>query len=269
MFYNAKNGAVTVGNTQMSYISFGKGEKTLIMLPGLGDGLKTVKGTALPFAFMYRKLAKRYTVYCFSRKDEIEHDCTIKSFADDTVIAMENLGIKSACILGVSMGGMIAQYIAAFYPERVEKLILAVTTAASEQTVQSSIDKWLEMVEKGDHASLMKDNVESIYTEEYIKKKHYKMMYPFLGLIGKPKSYNRFIYQANACKNHDATEILHMINAKTLIIGGGLDKIVGKNAPYVLNDLIDGSKTKIYPALGHGAYEEAKDFLDTVIEFIS
>ena len=44
MFYNAANGNIKIGNTDMDYISFGKGEKNLIMIPGLGDGLKTVKG---------------------------------------------------------------------------------------------------------------------------------------------------------------------------------------------------------------------------------
>ena len=69
MLYNAKNGTVKIGNTTMDYIRFGTGEKNLILLPGLGDGLQTVKGTALPMAFMYRIFVKRYTVYAFSRKN--------------------------------------------------------------------------------------------------------------------------------------------------------------------------------------------------------
>ena len=202
---------------------------------------KTVKGTALAFALLYKKLAKKYKVYCFSRKDEIEQDCSIKSFAIDTVAAMDALGIEKASILGVSMGGMIAQFMAAFYPEKIDKLILAVTTPASNENVCLSIDKWLKMIDDGDHKSLMIDNVEAIYTEQYIKKKHYRMMYPLLGIIGKPKSYQRFIAQANACKKHDATSYLHMIKSPTLIIGGGEDKIVGKKAPYLLNKLINGS----------------------------
>ena len=42
-----KDGTVKIGNISLNYISFGKGKKNLIMIPGLGDGLKTVKGTAL------------------------------------------------------------------------------------------------------------------------------------------------------------------------------------------------------------------------------
>ena len=67
-----KNGEVMLENGRMDYIRFGSGPETLILLPGLGDGLRTVKGTALPMALMYRKFAKRYTVYAFSRRDGLQ-----------------------------------------------------------------------------------------------------------------------------------------------------------------------------------------------------
>ena len=41
MLYQAKNKAVQIGNTVMTYAEFGTGEKNLIMIPGLGDGLRT------------------------------------------------------------------------------------------------------------------------------------------------------------------------------------------------------------------------------------
>ena len=61
------NGQINTNGEQTDYISFGKGDKNLIIIPGVGDGLKTVKGMALPFAFLYRELAKDFKVYVFSR----------------------------------------------------------------------------------------------------------------------------------------------------------------------------------------------------------
>ena len=52
MFFNAKSGRLELSGGKMEYIRFGRGEKVLVMLPGLGDGLRTVKGTALPMALM-------------------------------------------------------------------------------------------------------------------------------------------------------------------------------------------------------------------------
>ena len=63
MFISAKNDTLRLSDGTMHYVRFGRGKKTLIMLPGLGDGLTTVKGTALPMALMYRIFAKDYTVY--------------------------------------------------------------------------------------------------------------------------------------------------------------------------------------------------------------
>ena len=66
MFYQAKNCKIGIGNTSMNYAKFGSGEKTLIMIPGLGDSLRTDKKVALFYAFLYEKFAKEYTVYVFS-----------------------------------------------------------------------------------------------------------------------------------------------------------------------------------------------------------
>ena len=54
MFYNARNCNIKIGDTDMDYISFGNGNKSLVIIPGLGDALKTVKGSAVTFALMYK-----------------------------------------------------------------------------------------------------------------------------------------------------------------------------------------------------------------------
>jgi pimeloyl-ACP methyl ester carboxylesterase len=54
-----------------------------------------------------------------------------------------------------------------------------------------------------------------------------------------------------------------------LVIGGGSDAVVGKNASEEMAEKIKGSKLIIYEGLGHGAYEEAKDFNYQVMKFLS
>lgn len=269
MFYNAKNGRLPIGNTYMDYISFGSGSEILIILPGLGDGLKTVKGTAIPFAFMYRKFAKKYKVYVFSRKNELKEGATTEDMADDLKKATDLLGIEKANVLGVSMGGMIAQHFAIKYPEKMLKLILCVTVAKSNELIESAVNDWLDMVKRNDHKALMIDNVERIYTESYIKKKHYRMMYPIVSFISKPKSYDRFIIQANACLTHDAYDKLSSITCPTLVMAGLKDKVVGGEQSVEPASLIKGAKCIIHHQLGHGLYEEATCFRSDVLLFLS
>ena len=129
MFYNAVNVVIKIDDTDMDYICFGNGDKNLVMIPGLGDGLITVKGTAIPFAFMYKEFAKDYRIYVFSRKNKIEEGYSTKDMAIDLAEAMKKIGINKSSIIGVSQGGMIAQHLAINYPNLVDKLVLVVTVA--------------------------------------------------------------------------------------------------------------------------------------------
>ena len=69
MIWNAKNGAAALDGDTMHYVSFGRGEKALVLLPGLSDGLATVKNKALLLAAPYRLFFENYTVYMFSRRE--------------------------------------------------------------------------------------------------------------------------------------------------------------------------------------------------------
>jgi pimeloyl-ACP methyl ester carboxylesterase len=267
MFQNAKNGSVKMGDTEMEYISFGRGPKNLVMIPGLGDAFKSVKGSAIPFAITYREFTKAYKVYVFSRKHQITEGYSTRDMAKDQVEAMKILGISTASILGVSQGGMIAQYIAIDYPLMVEKLVLAVTISRPNKIVQSVISNWIGMAEAKDYKGIIMDTTEKSYSEKSLKK--YRPFYPILGRVGKPKDFSRFIIQATACMNHNAYAELNRINCPTLVIGGDSDQVVGNNSSEEIAERITGSKLFIYHGLGHATYEEAKDFNQRVLEFLS
>ena len=119
--FQAENCSLNLPSGTVDYIRFGSRAKTLIMLPGVGDGLKTVKGMALPFAFLYRKLAKEFTVYAFSRRRVLTPGLTTREMAEDLNSAMEALGLSAAALVGVSQGGMIAQWLAIDHPEKVDR----------------------------------------------------------------------------------------------------------------------------------------------------
>ena len=266
MLFNAKNGTIPIGNTDMDYIRFGTGGRILVMLPGLGDGLRSVKGTALPMALTYQVFAKAFTVYAFSRKNALPHGYTTREMAADQAQAMELLGIPKADVLGVSMGGMIAQHLAVSYPEKVGKLILTVTSSRPNPILIESIDEWVSCAERGDHTAFMDSNVRRIYSEEYYRKN--KWLVPIMGKLTKPKSYDRFFIQADACLKHDAYENLHQIQAPTLVIGGEKDNALGGDASREIAAQIPGAELRMYEQWGHGLYEEAKDFNQTVLNFL-
>ena len=266
MIFSSTNGTVKLDNTELEYVSFGHGCETLIMIPGLGDGLKTVRGTAAVMAILYREYGKSYKVYVFSRKNKLDENDSIRDMAKDQRDAMEKLGIAKAHIIGISQGGMIAQYLSIDYPDVVNKLVLAVTLSRQNETVKQVIGSWIEMAKDNDYRNLFIDTIEKSYTEGY--KKKYRLLYPILTRIGKPKSFERFIIQANAILLHNAYDEIEGIKCETLVIGADKDEIVGITASREMAEKIAGSKLIIYKNLGHGVYEEAKDFNRQVLDFL-
>ncbi|SCZ07465.1 alpha/beta fold hydrolase [Alkaliphilus peptidifermentans] len=266
MFYRAKGGNVKIGNTDIDYVSFGKGEKSLIIIPGLADGLNTVKGKAIVLAMMYKMFANDYKTYIFSRKNQLVGGCSTRNMAMDHKIAMDKLGIEKAHVLGISQGGMICQYLAIDYPDIVDKLIIGVSVSRQNKTIQDVISSWIAMAENNDYKGLFIDSTEKTYSENKAKK--YRPFYPILTKIGKPKSFNRFIIQARACLEHNAYEELNKIKSPTLILGGDSDLVVGKNTSEEMAEKIVHSKLIIYKGLGHGAFDEAKDFNQQVLNFL-
>lgn len=266
MLYHAQNGTVKLENGNIDYVCYGTGDKIMIMLPGLGDALRSIKGTALPFALAYHKHSADYKVYMFSRKSPLEEGYSIRDMARDQAHAMKALGITRANIMGVSQGGMISQYLAIDYPELVRKLVLVVTTSRLGEMQRPTIEHWITLAKEDNYAEIMLDTTYKSYSEAYIKK--HRHLLPLLGKIGKPKDFSRFLIQANACLNHDSTKELHKITCPTLIIGGDNDKIVGPNSSPELAALINGSRLQIYEGLGHATYEEAKDFFPKVLDFL-
>ena len=266
MFNNATNGKVEIGNSDMDFVSFGEGDKCLVMLPGLSDGLKTVKGMAISMSMMYKRFASSYRVYVLSRKNHLEKGYSTRDMAADYKTAMEKIGISKADVFGISQGGMIAQYIAIDYPQLVGKLVLAVTLSKQNETVQNFVTGLIKMAEANDYKGILIETAEKSYTEKRLKK--YRLLYPLLSRVGKPKNIDRFIIQANSCISHDAYGELDKIKCPTLIIGGDSDKVVGLGTSEEIAGKIENSKLIIYEGYGHGAYEEVKDFNNEVLEFL-
>ena len=95
-----------------------------------------------------------------------------------------------------------------------------------------------------------------------------KWLVPIMGRLTKPKSYERFLIQADACLKHSAFENLHQIQAQTLVIGGEKDNVLGGDASREIAAEITDAQLRMYGQLGHGLYEEAKDFNQIVLEFL-
>lgn len=255
MFWNLKESSVALENSKVDYAVFGKGKKTMVIIPGLT--LRDVKGAGLGLALMYRIFAKDYRVYIIDKKSNIEKNCTVFDLANDTAEVMQKLGIENAYVVGVSLGGMIAQEIAINHPELVKKLVLGVTASRTNETMQKVVGNWIYLAENGDFGGIIRNMLTVMYSEKYVKQ--YGWMFPILARFSKPKNEERFIRLAKACLTCEAYNRLDMIKAPVLVLGGMDDKIVGSEPSYEIFEKLS-CKIYMYGSLGHSAYEEAPDF---------
>lgn len=74
---------------------------------------------------------------------------TTREMAEDLNSAMEALGLRKAAVVGVSQGGMIAQWLAIDHADKVETLVLTVTLARPNSAVRRAVKTWTAMAKRG------------------------------------------------------------------------------------------------------------------------
>ena len=263
MLYNAKESTLTVNDMQFDYITFGTGQRPLVMIQGLST--RGIKGAALSLAYMYRIFAKDFKVYLFDRRPIVHDGINVRDMAGDIADAMDALGITNAHIFGVSQGGMIAQYLAIDRPDLVGKMVLAVTLSRNNDTVQQVVGSWIQMAQQGAMRQLIEDMAQKMYSPAYVKR--YRPFLPLLTLLQKPKDVQRFVILAKACLSCNSYALLDRIQCPVLVLGGTQDGVVTANASREIAEKLE-CPIFMYEDLGHAAYEEAKDFNERVYAFL-
>ena len=157
-------------------------------------------------------------------------------------------------------------WLAADFPERVEKLILTVTTAKLNNLGRERITRWLELSQTGAYKELIFDIASHSYTAKSFGK--FKYLYRIMGIFGRIKDKQRIAIQAISCLRHDSLAVLEKINCPTLIIGAAEDDVLGVGASLELHQHIKDSQLTILSDCGHALYEQHKDFQKRVLVFL-
>jgi pimeloyl-ACP methyl ester carboxylesterase len=245
------------------------------MIPGISDGMRTVEGLALPFSLAYHRYARNFRVFAMSRRRNIPEGYAIRDMARDVLSAMDEIGIGQSGpvdVLGVSQGGMISQELALTAPERVRRLVLAVTMPRPNPTVNDVLTRWIRMAEEGDMVSLMTDTAERTFIGDHVAA--YKAAYGLYGrfnekIPGGVRGPERFIREAKACLGHDAWDRLPGLKMPVLVLGGTEDRIVSGEASRELASRIPDALLHMFEGYSHGAFEQAADFHEWILDFFT
>lgn len=261
---------INVNDITINYEIHGDGFP-LLMITGVSICLKVWDNLLID------ELSKRFKVILFDNRgsgqtDIPEGEYTIKMMADDTVGLMDALNINRAYIMGFSMGGMIAQEVALFYPQKVEKLILWAAACGGRKTIPPSLEVYklfIGAIEDLTSERMAKSTIPLVFTRDFIKnnpqyiddkiKKILKCRIPF-------RSYAR---QVRAMLNFNVCRRLKKMDIPTLILQGKKDILVPLQNGEILADLIPGAKLIIFENSGHAIYpHEPELFITSLLEFL-
>lgn len=249
----------------VDYVTFGQGDKNLIIITGLSfQRLSDLSNLAI-YALFYQ-YAKEYKVYIFDRRDHIEEGTTIENMADDLYHSLEKLHITNASIIGISQGGMIAQIFAIKYPQKVKKLVLAMTLSRNNIISRETVGGWIEMAENGEMDQLNKDSMSKSFSSPVLKKL-YVINRLFLKSVSTEKRH-LFVRLAKSILAFDCYRLLDKITCPTLVLGAKKDLVLGVDGARELANSIPNASYYEFDKLGHVAYVESRRFNKVLLEFL-
>lgn len=253
----------SAGDVEVDYMVFGTGEKVFVILPGLS--VHSVMGLADSVAEAYKDFAEDYTVYLFERPTDLADGVTIRDLADDTAAAMEALDITGADVLGVSQGGMIAQYLAIDHPELVNRMVLGSTLSRPNDTFTGIVNEWIQLAEDKDEEGLLGAFVDDVYSAATLEAYRDVLISSNQGITD--AEYERFIQLARSCLIFDCYEELSRIQCPVLVLGSEGDKVATAEGSEEIADALQCELYLYDDSYGHGVYDEAPDYKQRCLDF--
>jgi len=182
---------------------------------------------------------------------------TLNDMADDAVGLLEHLGIDRAHILGVSMGGMVAQLVAARHPERTKSLISIMSTTSEGDLpgpTEAAMQGFLRRPEGRDEAAMVEYGVmlrQVLGSPGYPADDAYwaEMTRTAFRRDYSPAGFVRHLMAVTAC-GHRRNE-LATVKAPTLVIHGADDPLVPAACGERTAALIANAELQIIEGMGH------------------
>ena len=196
----------------------------------------------------------------------------VADLADDCAALLAHLGIAHAAVLGHSMGGFVALEFALRHRERVSRLVLAATVAASPARTNALLHDWAQRLEAGaDAASWFRELFRwifsaAVYDDERTMDELTRLAleYPY------PQSAADFRRQVEAIAAFDRRADLPHVDVPALVLAGANDVLFPPDEVTALARALAQARLAVVPAAAHAlALENPARFSDEVLSFLA
>jgi 3-oxoadipate enol-lactonase len=199
-------------------------------------------------------LAIGHTVYVYDVRGHGASDVpfmpyTLTDFADDLAGLLDALGIADAHLVGLSMGGMIAQEFALSWPDRVRSLVLADTTSEYPQEARRAFAERARIAEERGLGPLLEPTMDRWFTPEF-RRDHPAEVERIRDILAvtDPRGYAA---SCRAIASIDVTERLVNIQAPSLVLVGAADTSTPPDMALKIHEYIPGSGYEVIPDAAH------------------
>ena len=243
--------SVAIDDTQLHYERGGTGEP-LLMVMGMGG---TAKHWGGPFTTLIERDfdALRYDHRGIGASGRLEGELTIARLAADALALLDALELERVHVLGISMGGMVAQELTLRAPERVATLTLGCTWAGgpngrfTDPEVGSALR---EATLSGDPRHAIRTAWEFNFSERYrAEESRFDAFYELVRDLRAPVPV--LAAQAVACATHDTSARLEQVSAPTLVVHGTEDRILDAANATAIASAIPQARLELLPGVGH------------------
>lgn len=252
---------------RLYYEVHGEGEP-LVLIMGLGADILAWMLQLPAFSERFRTVA--IDNRDVGRSDYVEDGYEITDMAADALAVCDELGLDSFHLVGLSMGGLIAQELALSSPERVRTLTLCVTYGGAgrygavrsrllgQSALRAPFEQHVDTLLTLTLSEQFYDNAEGL---EYIR--NMTLAHPH------PQRPEGFARQAEASGRHEARDRVGGLSMPVHVVGAEHDVLVPVWKSRELNDLIAGSKLTVLEGAPHGLnIERAEEFNRAVLSFL-
>lgn len=198
---------------------------------------------------------------------------TTRQMADDAIAVLDACGVQRAHVVGLSLGGAVAQELALAHPDRVRSLALLATFAAQDPRSRALLKAWRALYPLTAAAPELREAWEQqayawLFTDRFWRSEasirsalrfaHGQPMQPTTGFLG----------QVDAALSHDARDRLGSLATPALVIHGALDQLSPVSNGEELARLIPGAELLIIPDVGHAVNLEAQRAVNAALRHL-
>jgi 3-oxoadipate enol-lactonase len=257
----------TIDGRTVHYRLEGAGDETIVLVNGLADDLET-------WAFqMDDFLAAGYRVLRFDNRgvggtDKPAGPYSSRMLADDAKNLVDHLGITDFHLMGVSMGGMIAQEYALAYGSDLRSVTFGCTYAAPGPFCSRMFSMWADLAPVAGVPFVMRDVTLWAFTVPFFEQREAELAEFETGMRYLDQPVHAYLAQLAVIQNHDTTARLSEITMPTLVLAGAEDILIPVELSRRLHEGVAGSEFATTPG-GHAClWEHPAPFNEAFLAFV-